>query len=209
MVFGLIMMLVAGFRMGRGPSVEGGVSATTMLGITFVFALVKIPLTIVGLMLVGMLIGIEYGTPLNAVRSLAAISLFTDGIAWLGSSFGLWGMLFSYPLAYGAGLALFMILFRLDTWETWISMVGLAVLSFLLKFIVLFLVAVHASKHYQEDAAWGGGARAPRQVAPARQQPPAWNPPPARRRPPPAAVPPPPPIRLPGDPEPPEDGGNG
>lgn len=141
MLFGLAMMLFAGFRIARSPGFDGAVTAGAMIGITFVYALIKVPLTIVALMVIGMMVGIEYGTVTSAIRNLAAITFMADGITWLGSSFGLWGVLV-YPFAGIVTFALFMTLFQLDTWETWISLFGLNFLSWALKFVLMIIIGL-------------------------------------------------------------------
>lgn len=209
MLLGLGMMLFAGFKIGRAQAVEGALTAWAMVAYTLVYAVVKIPFTIVGLMVIGSLIGIEYGTLVNAVRSLAAISLITDGIIWFGSSFGLWGMLVALALSGGVSMALFMILFHLDPWETWISTAGLNMLSYALRFALLLVVAMVVAKRARTDPGWEERGTGDRRAAP-----PAWRPP-GNRWPPPQNHWPPqrggrPPVHLPGgqqpDPAPDDDG---
>src|SRR5205823_11078916 len=62
MLFGFGMMMFAAFRMTTKGDAEVAVGTAAMMGITTVFALVSIPLTIAALMVIGMVVGIEYGT---------------------------------------------------------------------------------------------------------------------------------------------------
>jgi hypothetical protein len=147
MLFGFGMMMFASLSIGKKDTGMAAVSTGFMLISTLVFALVSIPITIVGLMAIGMLLGIEYGTPLSAIRNLAAICFIANGIMFLGSAFlsGLGGIIV-YPIAGLVTFGLFMTLFRLDVWETWVSLIGLNLISKALSLVLFMILIGVASK---------------------------------------------------------------
>lgn len=176
MLFGLGMMMFAAFRMGKADAGVAALSTAAMFGFTFLYALVIIPVTIVALMVIGMMIGIEYGTPLSAIRNLAAICFISNGIMFLGSSFagGMAGII-AIPIAGVVSFGLFMTLFRLDVWETWISLVGLNLMSKALQFLMLIVMAALAAKAARSG---GGFDRGDDPDPPAWNQKNQWNQPP-------------------------------
>ena len=141
---GFVMCLVGAF------GASDGVSAFVTIGVMVVGLFVTIPMTIIVLMVVGMLIGIEYGRLAPAILKIAAISFVTNGIYFIGA----WAHLpyfFIFPIGCAVGFGLFMAQFDLDTWETNASVGALNVMTFVANIIMIgFLVVASAS-------AGGGG----------------------------------------------------
>ena len=142
MFLGIVMMLAASIIASRRGG-EEAVGAALMFIVTLVFTIVAIPITIVALMVIGMMVGIDYGPVVNAIRSLAAIMTFVNGIYFMGDTVGLFGSILAPLLGLLATFALFMTLFSLDIWETWVSLFCLNVLAYVLK-TVFFLVIILA-----------------------------------------------------------------
>jgi hypothetical protein len=103
--------------------------------------LVTIPLTIVALMVVGMVCGINYGRFGPAVVKIAAITFITNGIYFIGEWFKL-PLFLVGPVAGSVSFGLFKALFDLDNQETGTSMGALNVMSFVMKVGILFVLAV-------------------------------------------------------------------
>ncbi|MGL4419721.1 MAG: hypothetical protein ACRCZF_03565 [Gemmataceae bacterium] len=108
--FGLFLTIVGALKAG------GMANAVLAVILTLVGTAVAIPVTIGLLMVIGMMLGIEYGTIGSAVRNLAAIMCLVQGIQWVLAAMGIpfyaYGMLTSIIT-----LGLFMTLFELDVWE--------------------------------------------------------------------------------------------
>ena len=105
---------------------------------------------IVALMVIGSMFGIEYGTFTNAVRSLAAMGFLigglTDAFAWSKLPF------FVYePIIFLIGIGVFMALFRLDVWETIVTMFCLNVLSWVFQIVALLVIVAVLSKGVHKD----------------------------------------------------------
>lgn len=116
--------------------------------------IVVVPVTIVALMITGMLVGIEYGTLGSAIRNLAAIIMMVQGIIFLGLGFGL-PCFIIYLVTPLVTFGMFMTLFQLDVWETWITVVVLDAIQtgFSMLFFMVIIVALNAGagSSYESD----------------------------------------------------------
>ncbi|HEY2784442.1 MAG TPA: hypothetical protein VGJ05_05650 [Fimbriiglobus sp.] len=98
------------------------VKAVTLIVTCLLGVVISIPVVLVGLAVGGSIIGIEYGTPVSAFRNIAAITMFCDGLGWVGLWVGMPMLMqvFSMLVAF----ALFMSRFQLDVWELWASAIA-------------------------------------------------------------------------------------
>ncbi len=148
MVVGLLLTVVGTWGMAKGP--EAAVAPVAAVGLRVAGELIAIPVTIIALMVIGSMFGIEYGTFTHAVRSLAAMGLLVSGLMDVAD----WARLppFLYqPVIFLIGLGLFMTLLRLDVWEAIVTMFGLNLLSWLFQFImVIIIIAMLSSKMKKE-----------------------------------------------------------
>lgn len=138
-LIGFCLLMFAAYRLAGTEDLTGRVSVGLMMALAMVYIVIKIPVTIVGLMIVGKIAGIEYGTIGSAVRNLAAINLMTDGVYWLGDTLPVpWFAvcLVGFLVTFG----LFQTLFRLDVEDVWTTLGFLNIVSFLMK--ILFIVVV-------------------------------------------------------------------
>lgn len=152
MVAGLLMTIVGTIGLARQPDALMNPFLAVIGAVIFQF--ISIPLTIVALMGIGMVFGIEYGTLGNAVRSLAGMNFLINGLLtvfdWSGLPFYVYE-----PIIMIVGIGLFMSLFKLDINETMVTMFAMNILSFLFKillFIILIAVLVTASKRSGKDS---------------------------------------------------------
>jgi hypothetical protein len=146
LLVGLILSVMG--TIGVSKHEDSFMSPGLAVAFMLVTQVISIPLTIAGLMIVGSLFGIEYGTFMGAVRNLAAMSFLTTGMM---ATFD-WMRIPSFvyqPIIFMVGVGLFLALFRLDVWETFITMFMLNVLSwvfYIAMFFVLIAVLVTGSK---------------------------------------------------------------
>jgi len=117
--------------------------------------LVTIPLTIVGLMVVGVVCGINYGRFGPAVVKIAAITFITNGVYFIGDWFKV-PLFIVGPIAGSVSFGLFKALFALDNQETGTSMGALNVMSFVMKVVILLLLLPMFGRGRDGD---GGGGR--------------------------------------------------
>lgn len=148
MVIGLILTVVGTWGMAKGP--DAAIAPMAAVALRVVGELIAIPITIVALMVIGSMFGIEYGTFTHAVRSLAAMGFLISGLMdildWSGLPF------FVYqPIIFMIGLGLFMTLLRLDVWEALVTMFGLNLLSWLFQFLMLIVIIAMLSKGMGKD----------------------------------------------------------
>lgn len=148
MVIGLILTVVGTWGLAKGP--EAAVAPMAAVAIRVVGELIAIPITIVALMVIGSVFGIEYGTFTHAVRSLAAMGFLVSGLMdvfdWAGLPY------FVYqPIIFAIGLGLFMTLLRLDVWEAIVTMFGLNLLSWVFQFVMLIVIVAVLSKGMHKD----------------------------------------------------------
>lgn len=139
MGMGLVMLIVGTWGQFHGPHAE--VSAGIVIALRLVFEIITIPISIVMLMLIGSVMGIEYGTIGNAVRALGAIGLMISGMSeileWIGV-----GYFIARPVVFVVALGLMMSLFKLDANEAMVTIFGMNLLSFVFK--VLFVIVIIA-----------------------------------------------------------------
>jgi hypothetical protein len=143
MVVGLILGVVGTAGLARQPDSLMNPTAAAVGMVIYQF--VTIPILVVGLMVIGSLFGIEYGTFVHAVRSLAAMGFLVGGLTnfldWLGLPF-----FASQPIIFFIGLGLFMTLLRLDVWEAVVTMIGTNMIMFVFNIVAfILLLAVLAS----------------------------------------------------------------
>jgi len=136
--------------LGMGMAITGAIgSAGAAGGLSLVVVIaglfVSIPLTIGTLMVVGAVCGINYGRFGPAVLKIAAITFVVNGVyflcEWLKVPIFVAG-----PIGCAAAFGLFKMLFELDNGETNISMGALNVMSFLLKWLIILIVAIVLAK---------------------------------------------------------------
>lgn len=143
MVMGLALSVVGTWGMATGP--DAAIAPAAAVALRVVGEFIAIPITIVALMVIGSVFGIEYGTFTQAVRSLAAMGFLVSGLMdvldWAGLPF------FVYqPIIFMIGLGLFMTLLRLDVWEALVTMFGLNLLSWVFQFVMLLVILAILSK---------------------------------------------------------------
>jgi hypothetical protein len=151
MILGLALGIAGTVGLARQPDamMNPALAATGMV----VWQLITVPLTIIGLIVIGSLFGIEYGTFVHTIRNLAAMGFLVNGMMaaldWAGLPFYMY-----QPLIFMVGLGLFMALFRLDVWEALVTMFGLNIMSFVFKIVavmILFAMLAHAAKKGEFD----------------------------------------------------------
>jgi hypothetical protein len=143
MVLGLALTVISTWGMAKGP--EAAVAPAAAVLIRVVGEVITIPITIVALMVIGSVFGIEYGTFTHAVRSLAAMGLLINGLMDILGWAGLAPFVYQ-PLIFAIGLGLFMTLLRLDVWEAIVTMFGLNVLTWLFHMMMIFIILMVLSK---------------------------------------------------------------
>lgn len=140
LVLGVVMTLVGAFGASK-------VGAFYTIGVMFVGLVVSIPLTIAVLMIVGIVMGIEYGRFGPAILKIAAITLVVNGVMFLAN----WAKLPAFvvfPITCAISFGLFMTQFSLDTWETNVSIGALNILSFVTKVVLVgFLVLAETKRN--------------------------------------------------------------
>jgi hypothetical protein len=134
------VLLVVGMGMSfTGALGVSGVGGFVTIGVMVVAMFVTIPLTILTLMVVGMLVGINYGRLGPAVLKIAAITFVVNGVYFLGA----WAKLPVFvvgPIGCAVAFSLFKTQFDLDNRETNTSMGALNVLSFAAKVVILAIL---------------------------------------------------------------------
>jgi hypothetical protein len=143
---GVTLTAVAGFAMG------GAVGTVVVLMVLAACLCIAVPLTIVALMVIGIVAGIEYGRIGPAILKIAAIAFVVNGVyflvgGWIGLPFFV-----VVPIGCAVSFGLFMTQFDLDTWETNAS-VGVLNTTTFISFIVLigFLVVAEAGMNGGSD----------------------------------------------------------
>ncbi|MDB5309485.1 MAG: hypothetical protein JWO38_3687 [Gemmataceae bacterium] len=142
---GLILCFVGAIGVG------GKAAAFHTIGVLVIGLFVTVPVTIAALMVVGMLVGIEYGRLGPAILKIAAITFVVNGIMFIGDWAKLPGFLI-FPISCLVSFGLFMTQFDLDVWETNTSVGAVNVLSFVANIILVgFLVVAEIRKDRKED----------------------------------------------------------
>lgn len=161
MGLGLILTIAGTIGYARGPDAE--LSAGAAVAFRLLGQLIGIPITIVALIGIGTVMGIEYGTLTSTIRNLAALGLFMGGMLDVLDWFRLpWFV--CQPILLIIGLGLLMSLFGLDVDEAMATIVGLNFMSFLLKLALFMIVMMMVHKAVNK----GGLDR------PDRSHPPGW-----------------------------------
>ena len=102
--------------------------------------IVSVPIAVGALIVIGMVAGIEYGRFGPAVLKIAAFTITLNGIWLSGGWVGLPPAVVG-GVAFVASLVLFVTQFGLDLWEARVSVLGLNLISFIVKLILMtFLV---------------------------------------------------------------------
>jgi hypothetical protein len=181
-LLGLTMAIIGTVK--AAGSLGAMVAVAVVLGMT----LVLVPVMIAALMFIGMLVGIEYGTLTSTVRNLSAIILMVQGVLFLGMGLHL-PCIIVYGITPLITFGMFMTLFRLDAWETWITVTmldGMQTVFSMVFFLVILGVLMKGAEKVIENADPPPGRSLKNQRAPGapRNQwnpdgpPPRWNPPP-------------------------------
>ncbi len=163
MGIGLVMTLVGTIGIARGDP-EYGLSAGAAVAVRLLGQVIAIPVTIVALIGIGTVMGIEYGTLTSTIRNLAAMGLFMGGLLDVFEWMHLPWFVYQ-PIMLILGLGLLMSLFGLDVDEAMATMVGLNLLAFLLKSAIFILVMMIVHKEANK-----GGSR----DRPTPSDPPGW-----------------------------------
>ncbi len=137
----LVLGAVMAFAGALGAS---GLNGFLTIGVLVVGLLISIPVTIVTLMVVGMVAGINYGRFGPAVLKIAAITFVVNGVYFVGEWFKV-PLFIIGPIGCAVAFGLFKTQFDLDNGETNTSMGALNVVTFAGKvLIMIFLVAAEA-----------------------------------------------------------------
>jgi hypothetical protein len=144
----LVLGMVMSFAGALGYS---GASGFMTIGVMMVGMFITIPLTILVLMVVGTVVGINYGRFGPAVLKIAAVSFIVNGVYFIGAWFKLPIFVVS-PIGCAVAFGLFKTLFDLDNSETNTSMGALNVISFAAKVIIIgFLTVAEARQDRDFD----------------------------------------------------------
>lgn len=119
---GFVLMIVGAAGLSTSKDFKD-IPTTFLILCSLVGLIIAVPTAVIALTIGGSLFGIEYGTPLSAIRNIAAIFMFCDGLDWvaLWAELPLMGLLFTGAVAF----SLFMSRFELDVWEVWASVIAL------------------------------------------------------------------------------------
>lgn len=132
LVIGLISLFVSALVL-EGPAEAVG----SILG-AFIVLLVQIPLTILALYILASILGISYGNLWSAILKLAAITIFVEGLAFAGMMLGF--PFLSMAILIIVSWFLFSLLFQLDVWETFYSLLGLWIISRPINWLITLLL---------------------------------------------------------------------
>lgn len=137
MVAGLAMTCLGTYGIAKHP--DYGISPGLAVMIAVIGEFISIPITIVALIFIGSLFGIEYGSIFSAIRNLAAMGFLTGGLVDVFEWGGLPDMIYM-PIIFLINVGLFMTLFGLDVFETMVTVFMLNVLSWLMSIAMLFIL---------------------------------------------------------------------
>ena len=118
-----------------------------VVGMIF-YLIILLPLSIGTMMFIGSYAGVNYGELKPAILKLSAIAYLNNGIMWVNAWAGApsyMGVLLCSFVCFG----LFMMLYDLDVWEAWISIIALNAVQFTAQIFVLTAIAAaenHAEK---------------------------------------------------------------
>jgi hypothetical protein len=128
-----------------------GVSGIFILIALMIFVAVYVPLAIAALMVVGLLMGINYGRLGPAIVKMSAIAFIANGIGLIGVWMGLPGFV-TFPICCFISFGLFMTQFDLDVAEANASTGALNVMNFVANVILIaFLVVAESSTNGVKD----------------------------------------------------------
>jgi hypothetical protein len=145
---GVFLMIVSGVILANRT--EGLINPVTLIGTALVFTVILIPIIMLALMVIGSMMGIEYGTLKNAVRSLTAILMLSWGIFFLSRLFFIgWflGPMISFIVTFG----LFMVFFNLDSQEAMTTLGALNLLMWLADKVFWLVIIVALSRSANRD----------------------------------------------------------
>ena len=154
-IFGIgIVLTVAAAAIIASHNAFVAIAVVVMMVLTLVECVLMIPFAVGALMIVGKLVGIEYGTLTHTVRSLAAIIAIDTGIYWMGGALASYIPCVAWPVAMVLGFCatygLFMKFFELDAMEARISIGAInfvtGVGTFLGVIVTVILVAILVSQ---------------------------------------------------------------
>lgn len=164
MGIGLVLTIIGTIGYARTP--DFGLSAGAAVAFRLIGQVIVIPITIVALIGIGTVMGIEYGTLTSTIRNLAAMGLFIGGLVDVMD----WAHLpwfIAQPIIFVVGLGLLMSLFGLDVDEAMFTMMGLNLLSFLLKMALFMVIMMMVHKAVNKPGGFGpGGPNTPGWVDP-------------------------------------------
>ena len=143
---GFALMLVGSAGVAGKKDFQGIGTAQLVLG-SMLSVAIAIPVTLAALIVGGSVLGIEYGTPVSAVRNIAAVFMFMDGLDWMfwwaGMPFA--GRILTLLIGYG----LLMNRFDLDVWELWATVIAMKAVGFAVDAgLLLILFSASAKKDH-------------------------------------------------------------
>ena len=150
---GVLLTIISAFYHSTA-SADHAIGVGVMLVASAGYAVVMIPVTIMILMVVGKLCGIEYGSLGGAVRGLGGLLILLVGVYWTGALFGWAGFFLTPVIASIITYVLFLKLFDLDTDEarttsgvmnflTWVG-------NIVFKVLILSQMGISASQHHND-----------------------------------------------------------
>ncbi|MFO0799740.1 MAG: hypothetical protein U0804_19895 [Gemmataceae bacterium] len=154
--------------LGIGMAVTGAIGSaggTGALSVILVIAglFFSIPVSIATLMVVGAVCGINYGRFGPAILKIAAVTFVVNGVYFLCEWFKV-PIFVAGPIGCAAAFGLFKTMFDLDNGETNTSMGAINVVSFVLKWLIILVVALIVARSGGKiDLDDGGGGSGPGQ----------------------------------------------
>ncbi|WP_428940358.1 hypothetical protein [Fontivita pretiosa] len=158
-----VALLLIGFAMYVGyyvfrHNLSGSGIILISLGVGMI-TLFKAMLLIGFAMVIAAPLGVSFGGPFAAALKLAAIAVFSDGIStWveagvdkMAGSSGMFGYMLSFPIALGTYWILLTYLFSMDSGDSWLVVMLLAVFDMIVRWALLFLLLALVLN-------WGGAA---------------------------------------------------
>ena len=143
----LVLGAVMAFAGALGAS---GLNGFLTIGVLVVGLFISIPVTIVTLMVVGMVVGINYGRFGPAVLKIAAITFVVNGVYFIGEWFKV-PLFVIGPIGCAVAFGLFKTQFDLDNGETNTSMGALNVVTFVGKVLIFMTIAILAGRQDRDS----------------------------------------------------------
>lgn len=142
-------MLAVGVLMcfGGAINIAGRGAAFRAIWQMCLYLIIMIPVAVGTLMVLGMLVGIDYGEYKRAFLKLTAIAFMNNGVLLVVDGSGA-PFLVTLPICMLVCYGLFMVLYDLDFWEAWISITTIQMVEFGAKF--LLMMAMMASERHKE-----------------------------------------------------------